>query len=153
MMLLEKAGDVTRFDMDCPSFIKKPPELDAFLKALSIQLPEGGLISFGTSLYLAPPDMPDLHGLKVLRPGLELGVLKKGRFEPAHALALWLRDCGQRADYPADAPEILAYLQGQVLPGPQTGWTLITVDGLSLGWAKGSGCQLKNHFPKGLRWV
>lgn len=64
--------------------------------------------------------MPDLHGLKVLRPGLELGVLKKGRFEPAHALALWLRDCGQRADYPADAPEILAYLQGQVLPGPQS---------------------------------
>ncbi len=153
MMLLEKAGDVTRFDMDCPSFIKKPPELDAFLKALSIQLPEGGLISFGTSLYLAPPDMPDLHGLKVLRPGLELGVLKKGRFEPAHALALWLRDCGQRADYPADAPEILAYLQGQVLPGSQTGWTIISVDGLGLGWAKGSGGQLKNHFPKGLRWV
>ena len=28
---------------------------------------------------------------------------------------------------------------------------LIQADGISLGWAKGSGGQLKNHFPKGLR--
>ena len=48
---------------------------------------------------------------------------------------------------------LLDYLQGQVIPGTANGWTLITVDGLSLGWAKGSGGQLKNHFPKGLRWM
>ena len=48
---------------------------------------------------------------------------------------------------------MLDYLQGQVIPGTANGWTLITVDGLSLGWAKGSGGQLKNHFPKGLRWM
>ena len=30
---------------------------------------------------------------------------------------------------------------------------LVTVDGLGLGWAKGSGGQLKNHYPKGLRQV
>ncbi|MFR0734763.1 MAG: methyltransferase RsmF C-terminal domain-like protein [Oscillospiraceae bacterium] len=27
----------------------------------------------------------------------------------------------------------------------------MTVGGLSLGWAKGSGGVLKNHYPKGLR--
>ena len=110
-------------------------------------------MAFGPSLYLTPPELPVLEGLKVLRPGLELGMLKKGRFEPSHALALWLKPCARTADFPADSREIQDYLRGQVLPGTQTGWTLITVDGASLGWAKGSAGQLKNHFPKGLRWT
>ena len=70
-----------------------PPELREFLSGMEITLPAGRLISFGPSLYLCPEDMPDLKGLKVLRPGLELGQAKKGRFEPAHALALWLFFC------------------------------------------------------------
>ena len=153
MMLLEKAGDAAPSAGSCPSTMAAPAELTVFLKDLGIHLPEGHLISFGTSVYLVPKGTPDLHGLKVLRPGLELGLLKKGRFEPSHALALWLQDCSRTADFSADSPEIANYLRGQVLSGAQTGWTLITVDGLSLGWAKGSGGQLKNHFPKGLRWV
>ena len=97
--------------------------------------------------------MPELKGLKVLRPGLELGQAKKGRFEPAHALALWLGTAAVTENLSATDPRVLDYLQGQVIPGAANGWTLITVDGLSLGWAKGSGGQLKNHFPKGLRWM
>lgn len=153
LMLLKKAGESAPAALTPPKETDMPPELLDFLQTMKITLPEGRLISFGASLYLAPKDLPDLHGLKVLRPGLELGVCKKGRFEPAHALALWLEDCAQTVDYPADAREIQDYLHGQVLSGQQTGWTLVTVDGLSLGWAKGSGGQLKNHFPKGLRWV
>lgn len=140
-------------ELSNPKEEKMPKELMEFLTELNISLPKGRLISFGPSLYLVPMDMPDLKGLKVLRPGLELGVSKKNRFEPAHALALWLNTAKNTADFPADSKEISDYLQGQVIPGNNTGWTLITVDGLSLGWAKGSGGQLKNHFPKGLRWV
>ncbi len=33
----------------------------------------------------------------------------------------------------------------------EDGWTLITVEGYSLGWAKITGGILKNHYPKGLR--
>ena len=153
LMVLRRQGDAAPSALRLPATIDPPPELTAFLEELRITLPAGRLISFGASLYLVPEDMPGLAGLKVLRPGLELGVLKKGRFEPAHALALWLRDCARTADFPADSTEIRNYLQGQVLPGNQTGWTLVTADGVSLGWAKGSGGQLKNHFPKGLRWV
>ena len=43
------------------------------------------------------------------------------------------------------------YLAGEELRGDATGWTLVTAGGLSLGWAKGSGGVLKNHYPKGLR--
>ena len=128
-----------------------PKELEEFLTALDITLPEGALLPFGKSLWLTPPAMPELRGLKVIRPGLELGQLLKNRFEPAHALALWLKTAASKANFSGDSPEIAAYLSGQTIPGPQTGWTLITVDGLSLGWAKGSGGVLKNHYPKGLR--
>ena len=151
--LLQRDGDADCAFLPPPKTEKAPKELTEFLDTMEIMLPEGNLISFGPSLYLAPPDMPDLKGLKVLRPGLELGQAKKGRFEPAHALALWLDTAKTTADFPADSREIDDYLHGQVIPGTQSGWTLVTVDGLSLGWAKGSGGQLKNHFPKGLRWM
>lgn len=151
--LLRKEGDSDGTELPAPKEEKAPKELTAFLLELGISLPEGRLISFGPSLYLSPQEMPDLKGLKVLRPGLELGQVKKNRFEPAHALALWLSTAKNAADFPAESREIMDYLKGQVIPGEQSGWTLVTVDGLSLGWAKGSGGQLKNHFPKGLRWV
>ena len=122
-----------------------------FAKDNGLSLPAGKLLPFGQSLFLVPEDMPELHGLKVLRPGLELGQVLKNRFEPAHAWALWLKTAGSVADFPADSPEIAAYLRGEAIPGPQTGWTMLTVDGLSLGWVKGSGGVLKNHFPKALR--
>ena len=153
MMLLRKDGDGTAAEKQPPAEMKMPKELAEFLSDQQISLPAGRLISFGPSVYLCPEEMPDLRGLKVLRPGLELGVVKKGRFEPAHALALWLSTAKSTANFAAESKEIVDYLQGQVLRGTQTGWTLVTVDGVSVGWAKGSDGQLKNHFPKGLRWV
>lgn len=153
VMLLQKAGDAPGAAPPGPKPMKTPPELTAFLRDLDISLPAGCLWQFGQSLYLLPLGCPDLKGLKVLRPGLELGQLRKNRFEPAHALALWCSGAARTADFPADSKEISDYLHGQVIPGNQVGWTRITVDGAGLGWAKGSGGQLKNHFPKGLRWV
>ena len=47
--------------------------------------------------------------------------------------------------------DALRYLRGETLPSSAKGWTLVTADGLSLGWGKGSGGVLKNHYPKGLR--
>ena len=151
--LLKKDGDAAPAELPKPAEIKIPAELMEFLDRMDVTLPEGRLISFGPSIYLCPADMPELKGLKVLRPGLELGQAKKGRFEPAHALALWLGTAAVTENLSATDPRVLDYLQGQVIPGTANGWTLITVDGLSLGWAKGSGGQLKNHFPKGLRWM
>ena len=51
----------------------------------------------------------------------------------------------------ADAPETAAYLRGETLPGDAEGWVVICTDGCPLGWAKGAGGVLKNHYPKGLR--
>ena len=106
---------------------------------------------FGQKLYWAPADLPDIRGLKVLCPGLELGEVKKDRFEPAHALALWLKDCKNTVELTACAPETAKYLHGDVLPCTQKGWCLVKIDGYSIGWGKGDSNQLKNHYPKGLR--
>ena len=48
-------------------------------------------------------------------------------------------------------PLLARYLSGDVLPSDKRGWTLVQADGLSLGWAKGDGQMLKNHYPKALR--
>jgi len=116
-----------------------------------ITLPAGKALMFGTQLYWAPEDMPDIRGIKVLRPGLELGELKKGRFEPAHALAMWLSDCAGTHDLSGDSRQIMDYINGQTIPTDKKGWCLVTVDGYSIGWGKGDGNVLKNHYPKGLR--
>ncbi len=123
----------------------------SFAKELGICLPQGRLMTFGQSLYWIPAQMPALKGLKVLRPGLELGCLKKDRFEPAHALALWLERCGNELDLASDSREIDRYLRGEVISCTRKGWCLVKTGGFSLGWGKGDGAQLKNHYPKGLR--
>ena len=130
---------------------KLPKLWQEFAKSLDITLPKGKALLFGQTLYWVPEEMPELKGLKVLRPGLELGEVKKDRFEPAHALALWLNSCKNTLSLPADSPEIRAYLHGNVLPCSQKGWCLVQVDGYSIGWGKSDGNQLKNHYPKGLR--
>ncbi len=125
--------------------------VEEFCRTAGVTHLDGTLLTFGQSLFLVPKEMPELHGLKVLRPGLELGEMLKNRFEPAHAWALWLKTADSVADFPAESAEIAAYLRGEAIPGPQNGWTLVQADGLSLGWVKGSGGTLKNHFPKALR--
>lgn len=129
---------------------KLPQAVEAFCAQLP-PLPAGKGLEFAGSWYWVPSELPELAGLKVLRPGLELGEVRKDRFLPAHALALWCRGGATTADFSADSQEIAAYLRGETIPGTQKGWTLVTVDGISLGWAKGDGTQLKNHYPKGLR--
>ena len=134
-----------------PAGEKLPKTWQPFAASLGIRLPDGKAATFGDTLYWAPPDMPDIRKLKVLRPGLELGTVKKDRFEPAHALALWLKTCENQQDYPADSGEISAYLRGDVVPSTQKGWCLVSAGGYSIGWGKGDGRVLKNHYPKGLR--
>jgi len=130
---------------------KLPKSWLEFAKQLDIHLPEGQTVFFGESLYWASSQLPPLRGMKVLRPGLELGTVKKDRFEPAHALALWLKDCANTEDFAPDSDAINAYMHGNVIPSQKRGWCLVTVGGFSLGWGKGDGAVLKNHYPKGLR--
>ncbi len=113
---------------------------------------DGVYVKFGDQLYLAPQALPALKGLKVLRPGLHLGTIRKDRFEPSHALALALKPQEVKKHFHLTPEEAGRYLKGQTFSAEgEKGWYLITVDGYSLGWGKLSGTTMKNHYPKGLR--
>lgn len=133
---------------------KELGEYPAFAKEfLKITLP-GNYMKFGDNIYLIPENMPGLKGLKVLRPGLHLGILKKNRFEPSHALALALSPDEVVYSWNLDSkdPVATAYLNGQTFPAEgEKGWYMICVDGFSMGWGKLAGGVMKNHYPKGLR--
>lgn len=143
---------------------------DAFLTWAAEELPafhmgDGSPLLFGEALYLLPRSRslaftPEhLIGLKIPRAGLHLGDYRKGRFEPAHALAMVLGTAQVKQTYELSegSPEINAFLRGETLniPLSQRGWHLVTMacgsDSFPLGWGKASGGQLKNHLPKGLR--
>ncbi len=126
--------------------------------AFSRLFSEGLIFSFGEQLYLSNTLMPGIKNLKVLRPGLHLGTLKNKRFEPSHALALFLcpDEVKIRAELPDDSTA-LSFLRGEALSGEyleyrdSKGWCLISFMGMSLGWGKYDGRLIKNHYPRGLR--
>lgn len=113
---------------------------------------EGAFVMFGEQLYLLPENAPGLKGMKVLRAGLHLGTIKKNRFEPSHALALFLKEEEAVYSYRLSKEEAVKFIAGETFQAEgEKGWYLITVDGYSLGWGKLAGGLMKNHYPKGLR--
>lgn len=156
--VLEKAGDEKAREIT-----EKLPAIDrnawqsyeVFAKENLVKQPEGYPVLFGEQLYLLPYALP-LKGLKVVRAGLHLGTCKKNRFEPSHALALALKpeEVRHTCQLTREDPRVGAYLKGETITVEgEKGWHLVCVDGYSLGWGKLSGNVLKNHYPKGLRWM
>ncbi len=116
-------------------------------------------VLFGENLYLLPEETPPLAGLRVPRPGLHVGTRKKGRFEPSHALALFLKQTeALRTLELGTGEEAERYLRGETIGGVpagdgKKGWALVTFAGCSAGWVKAADGVCKNHYPKGLRRV
>jgi NOL1/NOP2/fmu family ribosome biogenesis protein len=109
------------------------------------------LLPDGRALLL-PPLPCALEGMRVLRAGLLLGEAAKGRFVPAHALAM-ARGLPLKLRVELSEADALKYLRGETLPASVSGWCVVTHEGLALGLAKGADGILKNHLPKGLRII
>lgn len=110
---------------------------------------EGAFVDFGDKLFLMPYNL-DIDKIKTELPGLFLGLCKKGRFEPSHALCLALSPEDFKEVLETDSPE--RFFKGETLPAKQKGWTAVLYNGFQIGWGKGSDGVLKNHFPKYLRF-
>lgn len=119
---------------------------------ISLQEKMSGQVElFSDQLYLLPEELPQWKAWKTLRAGLPLGICKKNRFEPSHALAICLRP--EEVRQSVECQEPLKYLHGETIScdGSLRGWTLVCAFGLPLGWGKAVDGVLKNHYPKGLR--
>ena len=111
---------------------------------------EGNFTLFGDNLYLVP-DGIDINGVKVIRAGLHLGVMKKNRFEPSHAMAMAFPKKYFKTHAEYGITDANKYLSGEVLPCTEKGWCAAVYNGFVLGWGKADGAVMKNHYPKGLR--
>ncbi|MBO6015338.1 MAG: RsmF rRNA methyltransferase first C-terminal domain-containing protein, partial [Lachnospiraceae bacterium] len=128
-------------------------------KSMTDFLLSGQLLLFGDELNRVPTQTPPLAGVRTLRAGLHLGTFKKNRFEPSHALALFLGrdDVCNCVELGAGEAQTAAFFRGETLQSTdvcgqdRSGFCLVCVDGFSAGWGKRAGQQIKNHYPKGLR--
>lgn len=180
-VLKKGAGPAKVLKRKYPSYVIDQSSIKVFFDFCNDHLTEQltwrqykSYVLFGDQLYLLSEFMPDIKGLKIVRPGLHLGTIKKNRFEPSHALALSLRRCDVRRWYTMDSngSQVVRYLKGEtIMPDSEEGqrlsgeaggelsglckkgWVLMCTDGDSLGWSKMAGGILKNHYPKGLRWM
>ncbi len=136
---------------------KKLADYESFAKSYLTEKISEPFVVFGDQLYRIPEEMLQYDKLKVVRPGLHIGTFLKNRFEPSHALALYCKkeQVKQWIDLDWDSKECLAYLKGETIQCDDSlkGWVLVCCNGYSLGWGKANNGTLKNHYPKGLRWM
>tara|TARA_R110002049_G_scaffold4601_5_gene32435 strand:+ start:621126 stop:622553 length:1428 start_codon:yes stop_codon:yes gene_type:complete len=104
--------------------------------------------SLGSVFLQWPHDAPDWVE-DVTAGGPELSHRTGQTWKPAHGAALRRGDTSiarQRID--VDAETAVAYLQGNPIPCPASGWTVVCYAGRPLGWVKSSSGVGKNQlFP------
>ncbi len=122
---------------------------DCFIKP-----PEGEFVTYGSTVRLLPPTLPDLRGINVLSAGIAVADICKKRLEPHHNafMATSLTDCRRYIEYPPDHPLLLAFLHGEEIPcDAEKGWMAIGVANMPVAFGKSTNGRLKNRYPKGLR--
>ncbi|MCT4611939.1 MAG: RsmB/NOP family class I SAM-dependent RNA methyltransferase [Clostridia bacterium] len=121
---------------------------------LKIKL-EGSFEYRKDNLFYIPFETPDTKKLRVVRKGLKLGEIKKDRFKPSQALAMYLKmeDFKNVINYGKDDINVIKYLKGETLQigNDIEGLVLICAEGYPLGFGKASRGKLKNNYDKGWR--
>ncbi len=136
-----------------------PEEIDEFFKDVSWKLEQGRLDIHGERVYYMPDSLPDMKGIRFLRTGLLLGELKKKRFEPSQALAMYLKKSEYRhtISLSVDDERVVRYLKGETIEvddlvsANESGWRLVCVEEYPLGWGKLGRGTLKNKYLPGWR--
>ena len=136
----------------------QPPEVVETFMHKHLKKPLTGKFEIeGERILLRPEKTLSVKGLRVVREGLLMGEIKKGRFTPSQALALHLKydDFEPTLDLPSDSIEVLKYLKGETLfVNVETeGLHLVCTDGYPLGFAKISKGTLKNLYPVSWRML
>lgn len=143
------------------SMKKIPEELTAFLKDIDYDFDLSRMEFHGERVYYMPEHTKNFSGIRFLRTGLLLGEIKKKRFEPSQALAMWLTKENYKniISLPAEDERVVRYLKGETLDvddqvgAKDKGWYLFCVDGYPLGFGKLANGSLKNKYLPGWRWM
>ena len=133
--------------------------IEEFLKPCSRSFPAERMELRGQKVYLVPELPETVRGLKFLRNGLYMGEIRKDRFEPSQQLAMSL-GAGEFQEcicLEPDNERAQRYLRGETLnirpeeTKSPSGWKLVCVGGLPLGWGKLVQGVLKNKYQSSWR--
>lgn len=109
----------------------------------------------GDKLFIIPEGCPLIKGTGALRAGVLAGVVKKGYFDPAHALFMAANpaDIKQVVDMELSDERLIPFLKGEEISVSEnfSGYTAVAVCSVITGFGKVSSGRLKNKYPKGLR--
>lgn len=107
-------------------------------------------------VFVPAIDPSQLDGLHILSNGVELGMMKKNRFEPSQQLAQVLGQVAQDYVVDLDEDEFRKYLHGEAVKVGESrgmqGFILVSYQSHIFSFGKlGGDLILKNYYPKGLR--
>ena len=108
-------------------------------------------------LFYLEEDLPKLEKIRVLRKGLFLGEMKKGRFEPSQSFAVALRpeEFEKYISFDLEDERTIRYLKCETLNVDvhTEGMHLIGTGGFPLGWGKIKKGRMKNKYASNWRWL
>ncbi len=135
----------------------KIPQLvyDFFNETFYDTTPYQKLLIKDDKVFALPEVCPDLQGTHAIRAGVFVGCIKKNYFEPEHSLfaSADVKNVKKVLDLKLSDPRLGKFLRGEEIPADtnEKGFTLVSVEGIPLGFGKASSGRLKNKYPKGLR--
>ena len=149
----KEKGTINKYDPKVRSKYKKiSDEAFDFFESIGFKIDVSKLWVNEDRINMLPEDTPDLSRLRVLRTGLFLGEMKKGRFEPSQSLALALKseEYPNVLDLKLDDDRVVRYLKCESIDVEDgevnDGYCLVAVDGYPLGWGKVDKGRFKNKY-------
>ncbi len=134
-----------------------PPAFVAFMEKHLKRPLQGHYVLEKERVYLKPEIKFPTRGLKIVREGLLIGEIKKERFTPSQALAMYLKseDFHPIVDLDPSSVTAIKYLKCETLhvAVETEGLHLVCTDGFPLGFAKITGGTLKNQYPTSWRML
>lgn len=127
----------------------------SFLDDIFVKGTYKNLCRIGDRIYSFPDILPDISHLNILRAGVLLGEIKKGRTEPCHNafIASKKAECVNAVDLSLNDERLRKFLHGEEIEIDNSlkGYVALCVNGITLSFGKASSKRLKNKYPKGLR--
>lgn len=133
--------------------LEKDKTAHSFVKEALIYSDDLYMHRINDHVYLSSFKPFSLKNIKVLRQGIQLGELRKGRLEPhQHFYVSALLENRLSKKLECTEEEVYRFFKGECLNRSQIkGYWALEYQGNVFGFVKADGTVAKNHYPKGLR--
>lgn len=157
-LLKKEEGGEPSFHYEKVQRAKLTPETEEFFRDCQMEIDWSHVRENQGKLYYLKEAFPELQKVRILRKGLFLGEMKKGRFEPSQALAAALKaeEFDQYIAFDSKNHEnTIRYLKCETLnvETKQEGICLMGTGQHPLGWGKLKNGRMKNKYASSWRWL